>query len=172
MPIETPTNLDDLISFVRLRIGDLTTPYRYLDSWIRTALVAGVDKLSKWLNFKYLLDSNFNIYRNPSAMGVFIFPEDTFGIIEPGDKDAIILIASIILLEGSLENSAWNFQSWRDSEISYSNLEQSRTRNDILKSLWDELYKTLKPPTKKLARAIKGNLPGFKGNIFERGDEP
>lgn len=153
MPILTPTNLDFLIPFIRLRIGDTNvSSYRYLDEWIRTALVAAVDKLGRWLNYKYLLDTNYNIYRNPEYRH-FDFDEASFGIIEPGDKDVIILMASIILLEGSLENSAWNFHSWRDAEISYSNLEQSRTRNEVLSKLWDELYKTLKPPVKRLARS-------------------
>lgn len=157
MPIETTTNLDNLIMFVRLRIGDVEpNSYRYLDSWIRTALVAAIDKLGKWLNYKYLLDSNFNVYRNPEYLN-FEFDE-SFGVIEPGDKDIVVLMASIILLEGSLENSAWNFHSWRDAEISYSNLEQSRTRNEILSKMWDELYNTLKPPVKRLARSRRGKV--------------
>jgi hypothetical protein len=155
--IETPTNLDNLIMFVRLRSGDTKSPYRYLDSWIRTSLVAAVDKLGKWLKNKYLLDSNFNVYRNPDYTN-FTFSETDFGVIEPGDKDVIVLMATIILLEGSLENSAWNFVSWRDSEISFSNLEQSRARGDILSKLWDELYNTLKPPVKRLAGSKRGNF--------------
>jgi hypothetical protein len=170
MSIQTPTNLDFLIQFVRLRIGDTSQPYRYLDEWIRTALVSAVDKLGKWNNFKYLLDADYNIYRNPNAS--FVFSEDSFGIIEPSDKDVIVLMASIILLEGSLENSAWNFHSWRDAEISYSNLEQSRTRNEILNKLWEELYNTLKPPTKRLGKTRGAKLPGYLGNRYERGDEP
>jgi len=155
MPIDSPTNLDNLIPFVRLRVGDLNpSSYRYLDSWIRTALVASIDKLTKWWNYKYLLDSNFNAYRNSNYLS-FTYDESIYGVIEPGDKDVLILMATIILLEGSLENSAWNFHSWRDAEISYSNLEQSRTRNEILSKLWDELYNTLKPPVKKLARSRK-----------------
>lgn len=171
MTIETATNLDNLIQFVRLRIGDInSSSYRYLDSWIRTALVSAVDLLSKWWNQKYLLDTSFNIYRNPYSS--FAFPEDIFGVVEPGDKNAIILTACILLLEGSLENSAWDFYSWRDAEISFSNLEQARTRNDILNKLWEELYNILKPPSKRLAHSRKGNLSGYLGNLYERGDEP
>jgi hypothetical protein len=156
MPIETPTNLDNLIMFVRLRTGDTnSSSYRYLDSWIRTALIAAVEKLNKWMNNKYLLDNDYNIYRNPNSQD-FSFDEATYGIIEPGDKDVIVLMATIILLEGSLENSAWNFHSWRDAEISYSNLEQSRTRNEVLSKLWTELLNTLKPPVKRLAHSRKG----------------
>lgn len=156
--IQTPTNLDFLIQFVRLRVGDVdSSSYRYIDDWIRTALVAAVDKLTKWWQHKYLLDNNYNVYRNPEYLN-FIYDETNFGIIEPGDKDAIILMATIILLEGSLENSAWNFHSWRDAEISYSNLEQSRTRNEILRKLWDELYDILKPPKKRLARSRRGKI--------------
>ncbi|MGQ9844332.1 MAG: hypothetical protein ACUVRK_12340, partial [Spirochaetota bacterium] len=84
--IQTPTNLDFLIQFVRLRVGDVdSSAYRYVDTWIRTALVAAVDKLTNWWQHKYLLDVNYNIYRNPEYTN-FIYDEASFGVIEPGDK--------------------------------------------------------------------------------------
>ncbi len=167
MSHDTPCNLDDLIDSVRLRIGDINpTAYRYTDNWLRTALISSVEVLTLWMNYRYLLDSNMNIYRNPH--GYFIFDEITYGIIQPGDKQAIVLMASFIILEGSLENSAWDFQSWRDAEISYSNLESSRARDGTLKRIWEELINTLTPPGKRLARAKKGSLPGFLKNQFER----
>lgn len=168
MAIDTATNLDYLFPFLRQRIGDTDdSAYRYTDAWIRTALVSGVQILEKWWNFKYLLDSNYNIYRNPNK--TFIFDQATYGIIEPGDDQIIILMAAIIILTGSLENSAWDFYSWRDAEISFSNLEKSRAKSDVLTRFWDELNALIKPPQKRLAQALKRSLPGYKDNKYEVG---
>lgn len=166
-------DLTNLIPELRLRIGD-TTPasYRYTDDWLLVSLKASVKILSKWWNFKYLLDANGELIRNPSGYFVFDVGSDGVigGVLEPGDDQVIIIYASIIILEGSLENSAWDFGSWRDAEISYSNIESSRSRGDTLKRLWDELTSLLKVPQKRLAKALKGSLPGYLNNSFERGD--
>jgi hypothetical protein len=77
-------------------------------------------------------------------------------------------MASIIILEGSLENNAWNLGSWRDAEISYSNIESGRVRDLNIKRLWDELMSLITPPTKKLARTTRGELPGYKNNVYEQ----
>lgn len=169
MAISTPTNLDYLIDFVRLRVGDMdSSAYRYTEEWIRTSLVSSVELMGRWLNYKYLLDSNYNIYRNPH--GYFIFPEATYGIVEPADNQLIVLMAAYIMLEGSLENSAWDYVSWKDAEITFSNLESSRARGNILKAIWEELNSLMKPPVKRLARAKKGDLPGYLKNRYEIGD--
>jgi hypothetical protein len=165
----TTYDLDNLIPTLRLKIGD-TTPatYRYTDEWLSVALVSGADLLGKWMNFKYLLDDSNLIYRNTNWSG-FIFDEDTYGVIEPGDSMIFVIMAAIIILEGSLENSAWDYVSWKDAEISFSNLESSRARSRILEMLWDELLYNIKPPTKRLARAIKNSLPGYLENQYETG---
>jgi hypothetical protein len=130
--------------------------------------VAGADLLGKWMNFKYLLDDSNYVYRNPN-WSAFIFDEDTYGVIEPGDSMLFVIMAAMITLEGSLENSAWDFVSWKDAEISFSNLESSRARSRILDMLWEELQFILKPPTKRLARAVKHSLPGYLENEYETG---
>lgn len=164
------TNLDALIPYVRLKTGDMNSEsYRYVDSWLQTALIASVDTLSRWWNFKYLLDNDNNIYRNPNYTG-FIFDESTYGIIEQGDEQIIVLMASIIVLQGSLQDTAWDFVSWRDAEVSFSNLESSRARSGILGRLWDELLYLMKPPVKRLARPVKGSLPGYRDNEYETGN--
>lgn len=166
-------DLTNLIPELRLKIGDTdATHYRYLDSWLLTSLKAGVNYLSRWWNFKYLLDSSGQVIRNPNVH--FIFATDSDGVIggvlEPGDDQIIIISASLILLGGSLENSAWDYGSWRDAEIAYSNIESSRSRNEGLKRLWTELTSMLKIPQKRLARALKGSLPGYLNNPYERDD--
>jgi len=114
-------DLTNLIPELRIRIGD-TNPalYRYTDDWLLVSLKSSVKLLSKWWNFKYLLDSNGDVMRNPD--GYFVFEETSDGVIggvfEPGDDQVVIIYAAIVILEGSLENSAWDFGSWKDAEIS------------------------------------------------------
>jgi len=169
-PITPVTSLNDFLSQLRLAIGD-TNPatYRYTDEWLLVALQASVETLGNWWNFKYLIDSDGEIIRNPSSYS-FVLDEDTYGIVEFTDNRPIIIMAAIIVLEGSLENSAWDFASWKDAEISYSNLESSRARSETLRRLWDELNSIMLPPTKRLAYPKKGSLPGFFKNPYEVGN--
>lgn len=159
------TTVNFLVPDVRLRIGDLdATSYRYLDEWIISSLILSIKSLERFWNNKYLIDDLYNVTRNPNI--VFMFDE-TDGVIEKRDEYVIILMASLVMLEGSLENNAWNISSWKDAEISYSNLESGRLRNDTVKRLRDELYSYLKPPQKRLAWAKGQALPGYKDNAYE-----
>jgi hypothetical protein len=159
---------DYLIPSFRIRLGDLdSTAYRYLDEWLKTALILAVKGLSKYWNYRYLIDNSNRVYRNPHQSFLFAEPP----VIQNADEDLIILMANIILLEGSLENSAWSATSWRDAEIAFSNLEQFRTRDSSLTRLINELNSKILPPTKRLAWAVKQSLPGFQKNQYERIDE-
>ena len=164
MAITTPTNIDYLIPFLRLELGDMdSTKYRYIDSWLRTALVMAVKNLQSWWNDKYLLDSNYNVYRNPRVYFEYEEPP----IIQDKDENAIILMASIIIREGSLENAAWDFGSWRDAEIAYSNIESSKSKNEGLRRAWNRLLSIIKPPQKRLSKSRKSHLQGYLNNEFE-----
>lgn len=163
------TTLDYLIPYVRLRLGDMNPEsYRYTNDWIITALVGAVEYLGRWWSGRYLLDYDTNeVYRN--SYGEFLYPEPP--VIQSQDNQVIVLMATIIILEGTLENNAWSVVSWRDNEISFSNLEQARTRNQSIARLWDELLTIIQPPTKKLARSLKGSLPGYiNNNQYEIGN--
>lgn len=152
-----------LIPQLRLKIGDMNpAAYRYTDASLETSLEMAVSYLGKWMGFKYLLDSLNDVYRNPLKLEFFTLAEPP--VIEMGDDQSFVLMAAYILLEGSLENSAWDTVSWRDAEIAYSNLEGSRTRNDNLKRLWAEIMASLTPPGKRLATPKKGHLPGYAYN--------
>jgi len=164
MPISVATNLDYLIEDLRVQLGDTdSTAYRYLDEWLRTSLVMGVKALQRWWNYKYLVDDTYNIYRNPG--GTYIFPNPP--IIEPGDERPIVLMSSIVTKEGTLQGSAWTVGSWKDAEISYSNIEASKLRQSSLAKDWEELTSILKIPQKKLLNSYKSTLPGFKDNPYE-----
>jgi len=161
------SNLRYLIPELRLKIGDIScNEYRYQDEWLEIALVLAVKMGTRWLNNKYLIENDTVVYRNTNS--TFILAEPP--VLEQQDEIVVILMAAILTLEGSLENSAWDYASWKDAEISYSNLESSRSRDRVLVRLWDELTNTIKPPMKRLARARKQSLPGYKDNAYEIGD--
>jgi hypothetical protein len=156
-----------LVPYIRLAIGDINPlAYRYTDTWVDVALEASITSLARWWNARYLLDANKDVYRNTYIPNAFTDLEPP--VIQISDERPIILMASIIILEGSLESSAWNIGYWKDNEISVSNIEQGRLRTDTLKRMWDELNSLILPPTKRLAKARKQSLPGFKDNPIEQ----
>jgi hypothetical protein len=164
MPITTPTNIDYLIMDLRLQLGDTNAgSYRYLDEWLRTALIGAVKALQSWWHSRYIVTT--------SVVGV-----DTFYTVSPAiageDERPIILMASIIIKGGSLENSAYSIASWRDNEIAYSNIAGGQLRNSSLDRDWQELLGFLKPPTKTLAGTKKNSLPGYQNNRYESLIEP
>lgn len=158
-------NLSYLIPRLRLHIGDIDPDsYRHLDEWLRLSLVVSVETLQKWWNYKYLIDDNNDVYRNPNIRFLHSQPP----VIERGDIKPIILMAAIMIKSGDLENLSWNVGAWRDAEISYSNIEASRRKDDMIKRDWEELTSILKPPQRRLAESQKGHLPGYIGNPFEQ----
>lgn len=164
------TTVTYLLPYLRLKIGDLNpASYRYTDEWLTNSLLMAVSQLGRWWNFKYTVDITTNLVSRNTVYDHFIFPEPP--TIEQGDEQIIITMAAYVILEGSLENSAWNIQSWRDNEIAVSNLESGRIRAGNLQKLWDELTSMLTPPSKKLVGTLKGSLPGYKVNQYEYGKE-
>lgn len=165
MSIETEINMDYLIPSLRLQLGDINSEsYRYTDAWLRTALVNGVKFLQKWWDNRYLIDTDYDVYRNTAI--TFAFPSPP--IIQTQDERPIILASSIVIKEGSLEASSWNTGSWKDAEIAYSNIEGGKMKDSSLARDWDELTDLLKPPQKRLAHTKKGSLPGYLDNEYDR----
>lgn len=149
------SSIDYLIPILRLHIGDITsTSYRYMDEWLRIALLTSVKELQRWWSNKYLIDSDNNVYRNTNYLD-FTLPESD-GVIQDFDEKPIILLASIIIKKGELESTAWG--SWKDYEISYSNIEGSRSKSLGLERDWNELTSIMKPPIKRLARGRKQSI--------------
>ncbi len=165
MPIITETNLDYLIDDLRLTLGDTdSASYRYTEEWLRTSLVSSTKTLMTWWNYKYLInDTTSNVERNPNHSYIFGSPP----ILEKGDERAIVLMASILIKDGAMQNSSWDVGSWRDAEISYSNIQGSKSRDRSVDRAWDELLGLLKPPSSRLAQTAKGSLPGYIGNEYE-----
>jgi len=139
-------------------------PYRYLDEWLETSLVAAVELLMPRWNYKYLLnETTHDVERNLTIRFLFQSPP----IVERGDIWPIVLQAAIIIKEGSLEGQSWNFASWRDAEIAYSNLESARSKDASLQRDIELLDTMLPWRSKRLALPIKGHLPGYLDNLYE-----
>lgn len=159
------TNMDYLLPFLRQRIGDITVgQYRYTDEWLYTALVASIWELENRWSRKYYVDENNDVQRNTVEWSYTV---DSPPIIETKDVPAVLLQAAIIVLEGSLESYAWHIGTWRDAEISYSNIASGKIRDKNLDRFIEQLDEILPPKSKKLKNSLKGSLPGYKGNLHE-----
>jgi len=157
--------IDYLIPYVRVEIGDLTAAsYRYLDEWILSALILATKKSYRYWRSKYLITDEGIVTRSTTIS--FDTTEDT-GVIEDRDEPILVILAAITILEGGLESHAWDIASWKDAEISYSNIAGGQIRNDNLKRLKVQLDDMIKAPTKRLAWTQGAPLPGFM-NEFER----
>lgn len=157
MPVRA-TNLDYLLDDLRLHMYDIdSSSYRYEDSWLLTSLVAAVKALMSWWNNKYVIDTSNNVARN-STWDDDDYEFDSPPIVQINDERPIILMAAIIIKGGTLENNAWDYGSWRDDEIYFSNTEGGKQKNISLKRDVEELLTYVTPPTKKLAQTFKRNL--------------
>ncbi len=148
-------NIDYLIDQVRLELGDINpTTYKYLDEWVVLSLIAAVRTLSRRWQSKYKITLDGQISRN-TEISTFEFTELEDGVVQQKDERLIVVQASLILLEGSLEHSAWDIGSWRDAELSVSNIESGKLRGDHIFALRNELDSILKPATKRLLGSRK-----------------
>lgn len=143
------SNLSYLIPILRVKLWDVDpTQYRYTDEWLDVALVSAVKALQRWWNNRYLVDStNTVVSRSPDYTFTFAEPP----VIQSSDERIVILMASIIIKEGSLESSSWNTSTWRDAEYYVSNIEGGRLKESSLLKDWEELQSIIKPPQKRLS---------------------
>jgi len=164
MSITQATNYDYLITDLRLHLGDITTPYRYADECLRTALAGSISSLGSWWYNKYLLsEDDLTVSRNTAVQFSAAEPP----IILKEDERPIVLKASIIIKTGSLENLSWSLGHWKDWEISYSNVQGGKSKEASIRRDEDELENLLTPPRKQLVSSDKIGLPGFKNNDYE-----
>jgi hypothetical protein len=149
-------NVSYLLPYLRLKLGDTDpTAYRYLDTWLTLALVASISALSNWWGSKYIVDDTGTVTRNPANS---FSVDESEGTIQKSDEWPIIIMAGIVVKEGSLENNAWDIGSWRDSEISYSNIQSGVLKDSSLKRDWQELLYYVKPPMRHLMGAKKSRI--------------
>jgi len=156
-------NVDYLLPYLRLKIGDINPDsYRYLDEWLKTSLILSIRSLARRWESKYSVTDSGIVSRNTTYTD-WEFTEAS-GTIQDKDENPILLQAALIILEGSLENSAWDIGSWRDAEISVSNIQQGVLRDQTIKNLQTELDSILRPPSKRLVvsarRTFIPEVPG------------
>lgn len=142
------SNLEYLISALRMELWDIDPAnYRYTDEWLDVALISAIKALQRWWRNRYLVDET-NLIVSRSTASTFI--QDEPPVIDTADEMPVILMASFLVKEGSLENSAWSTATWRDAEYYVSNVEGGKLRDAGLKRTWDRLLMYLKPPQKRL----------------------
>lgn len=153
MAIDAEINLDYLIPTLRLQLGDTNpTTYRYIDGWLRSALVTGVVSMQRWWKNRYTVDFDTN---NVVRSSDYEFLFDSPPIIQRPDERPIILMASILIKSGQLESNSWNVGSWKDAEIAVSNIEGNRAKEFGIGLDWSELQMYILPPTKRLKGALR-----------------
>ena len=156
--ITIPTDLDYLIPSLRWKLGDIdSTQYRYMDEWLRVALVSALKTLQRWWGIKYLIDDTTYIVSRYTG-STFTFDEPP--VIQQQDEMPIVIMAAILTKEGTLENSSWSTGSWRDAEVAVSNIEGGRMKEAMMQRLWEELLFYINPPTKRLVGVIRTEIPG------------
>jgi hypothetical protein len=150
----TETSVEYLLPMLRLRIGDINpASYRYMDDWLVLSLIASVRSLERYWDNKYHVTDGGVVSRDENYE--YFTSEEADGVVQAMDEIIIVLKASLIVLEGSLENNAWNLGSWRDAEISYSNIASGNIRGDTIRKLQSELDAYLKSPMKRLTESYR-----------------
>lgn len=173
--IITSSNLDYLITPVRLLAGDLTGS-TFSDSIILTALVAGVKYLQNRWNNRYLIytsdmlvsgttvntpngectlsilpDEN-DVFRNCA----FTFESESPPIIDQNDEYPILIAAVIFLRRSVMQSSITVFSNWSTPDLSYSNVQSAKVLQDLLKADMEALDTFF---NKRLGRATKSSFP-------------
>lgn len=184
-----PSDLDYLIGSLRAHLGDVQSPYTFSDELLRRALVDAVKALSFRWQSRYTISAtgtigalnytasglDYNYYSISRNTVKYIFIDSEPPVIQIGDELPIILQASIIIKSGNLYlgSAAGRFGSWRDDELSYSNIASVTSYRTSLEDDKAKLDEVLPPRTGKLARPSRQSLPGFSssiGNYYEGGD--
>jgi hypothetical protein len=173
--ITTITNLDPYIPIVRIHLGDVTGT-QFSDNLVRTALVYGVKALGqKWSNRYFIFTSDMAIsateINTPSGIvTVATLPNeyDAFRntyqpftsseppVIEQTDETPLILMAALGVRKSVITSSMSAFTNWSTPDLSYSNVQASKSLMDMLSAdqkALDDWFKT------RLAKATKQNIP-------------
>jgi len=155
--ITAETNLDYLITPLRLHMDDYTEPFTYSDSFLRTHLVFAVKSLAPRWNYRYLLDTNNNVTRN--SHHTYLFPDPP--LVQYSDDRAIVLQAAIDIKSPLVYTHSQSAVSWKDDEVSFTNISGHTSLAESLKRDLEELERLLPSARSRLAQPIKQSLPGF-----------
>lgn len=184
--IATESGFDYLIGPLRAHLGDVSTPFQFSDGLLRRALVDSVRALTKRWQSRYVVTCtgpyvtqsgvpfimsgvDYSTWFAIRAVGGWSFPVAEPPTILVEDERPIILQASINIKRGILQKNALGFGSWRDDELSLSNVQGATSLRDSIKMDESELTDMLPPRGKKLAHPRKQSLVGFSTvtNLYE-----
>lgn len=152
------SNIEDLILPLRVQIGDTDGVPTFSDEKLHIILLESVASLMNRWGDKYYITNDGVVRRNPNVDFKWSSPPE----IQHKDRRPIVLQASILMKSGLKFSESGSVASWRDEEISYSNIESARQRSSTLDDDLKELESIL--PSKKLARPVYGRLVGWKEN--------
>jgi hypothetical protein len=152
------SNLEELILGLRVQLGDTNPVPTYSDEFLHMVLREAVSTLMTRWNDKYYISETGVVTRSPSELFDYSSPP----VIQYKDRRPIVLQASIMIKSGKKFNTSGEAVSWRDEEISYSNLESSRQLTSTLQDDLNELNSILPGGKggKLLARPLMGRLYG------------
>ena len=155
--ITVSTDLDYLLPELRMHLGDTdSTAYRYMDEWLKVSLVWGLKALQRWWRIRYTIDASYNIARFSNS----VFIQDAPPVIMYQDEEPILLMASILVKSGTLQNNSWDVGTWRDAEIYVSTIEGGRLKDASIRADWDRLLQYLKPPQNRLSAGARDSMLG------------
>ena len=160
------TDLDYLIPALRMHLWDVTEPYTYEDGLLKRCLLESLKILMGRWDSRYLLsyaDENWVVTRNPTVT----FTEAAPPTVQYMDERPIVLAASIALKSGVIYITSFNTSSWRDEEVSFSNIAGGKMAQDSLERDWIELGRLLPERIHRLAGTAKQSLLGFRKNTNE-----
>lgn len=186
MFIVYPTNIDYLISDVRLQLGDVDGAI-FSDSVVRAGLISAVKFLQRRWDNRYLVyTSGAVINPVPSTVtvpaghvyvslpvgngfipagyvdnDVFRNPYHTFldtsaSPVSQEDEAIIVTVAVIVLLRSRLTSSTSAFVHWSDGEYSFNNIATSNVMRDVYQSALADLDSFFK---RRLARPVRDTYP-------------
>ena len=152
------SNIEDLILPLRVQIGDTDGLPTFSDEKLHIVLLESVASLMNRWGDKYYITNDGVVKRNNNINFTWSSPPE----IQHKDRRPIVLQASILIKSGTKFSESGNTVSWRDEEISYSNIESAKQRSSTLDDDVKELEAIL--PSKKLAKPVYGRLYGWKEN--------
>ena len=152
------SNIEDLILPLRVQIGDTDGIPTFSDEKLHIILLESVASLMNRWGDKYYITNDGVVRRNSNVDFEWSSPPE----IQHKDRRPIVLQASILIKSGAKFSESGSVASWRDEEISYSNIESARQRSSTLEDDQRELESIL--PSRKLARPKYGRLFGWKEN--------
>ena len=136
------SNISYLIPPLRLHIGDVNGD-TFSDTILLTALVNGVKMIaSRWSNKYQIYASGIDtacIGYTPNVNDVyrgctFAFTTIPPPIVEQQDEIAIVLAASILARRSVITSSVTVFNNWSTPDLSFSNVQASKTIMDLLQT--------------------------------------